>query len=218
VLAGLVDGPVMVDNDVNWAARAERDATDSQQLDDFAYLHLGEGLGCAVVNDGVVRRGHAGLVGEIAHVLTNGPDGRAVPLIDVFGALEPPPSCIDGIDVPALLAAVEPDDAPARDLRATLARAICGVLAAVAAFCDPATRHHRRHVGPSARRPRHHRRAVRATRPPCPDPGRATHRRTLSRRRQEPRTPRASGGHRNLHPIALSRNGLVSARADPTPG
>ena len=42
VLAGLVDGPVMVDNDVNWAARAERDATNSQQLDNFAYLHLGE--------------------------------------------------------------------------------------------------------------------------------------------------------------------------------
>ena len=87
VLAGLVDGPVMVDNDVNWAARAERDATNSQQLDNFAYLHLGEGLGCAVVNDGVVRRGHAGLVGEIAHVLAIGPDDRAVPLIDLFGAL-----------------------------------------------------------------------------------------------------------------------------------
>ena len=86
VLAGLVDGPVMVDNDVNWAARAERDA-DSPRLDDFAYLHLGEGLGCAVVSDGEVRRGHAGLAGEIAHVLTDGPDGRAVPLIDVFGAL-----------------------------------------------------------------------------------------------------------------------------------
>ena len=42
------------------------------------------------------------------------------------------------IDVPALLAAVESDDARARDLRATLARAICGVLAAVVAFCDPA--------------------------------------------------------------------------------
>ena len=39
--------------------------------------------------------------------------------------------------MPALLAAVEPDDAQASDLRATLARAICGVLAAVVAFCDP---------------------------------------------------------------------------------
>jgi len=137
VLAGLVDGPVMVDNDVNWAARAERDATNSQQLDDFAYLHLGEGLGCAVVNDGVVRRGHAGLVGEIAHVLAIGPDDRAVPLIDVFGALHLRHPASTAIDVPALLAAVESDDAQARDLRATLARAVCGVLAAVVAFCDP---------------------------------------------------------------------------------
>lgn len=39
--------------------------------------------------------------------------------------------------MPALLAAVGWDDAPARDLRAILARAICGVLAAVVAFCDP---------------------------------------------------------------------------------
>ena len=138
MLAGLVDGPVMVDNDVNWAARAERDATDSPQPDDFAYLHLGEGLGCAVVNDGVVRRGHAGLVGEIAHVLTDGPDGLAIPLIDVFGALHLRHPASTAIDMPALLAAVGCDDAPARDLRATLARAICGVLAAVVAFSDPA--------------------------------------------------------------------------------
>lgn len=138
VLAGLVDGPVMVDNDVNWAARAERDAVDDPHLDDFAYLHLGEGLGCAVVNDGVVRRGHAGLVGEIAHVLVTGPGGRAVPLIDVFGELHLRRPASTAIDVPALLAAVEPDDTRARDLRATLARAICGVLAAVVALSDPA--------------------------------------------------------------------------------
>ncbi len=37
----------------------------------------------------------------------------------------------------ALLAAVERDDARARDLLATLAQAICGVLAAVVAFSDP---------------------------------------------------------------------------------
>src|SRR4051812_32804263 len=35
VLDGVVDGPVAVDNDVNWAARAQ-DCTD-----DFVYLHLG---------------------------------------------------------------------------------------------------------------------------------------------------------------------------------
>jgi predicted NBD/HSP70 family sugar kinase len=136
-LAGLVDGPVMVDNDVNWAARAERDATDSPQLENFAYVHLGEGLGCAVVNDGVVRRGHAGLVGEIAHVLTIGLQGRAVPLIDVFGALRLRRPASTAIDLRALLAAVERDDARARDLLANLAQAICGVLAAAIAFSDP---------------------------------------------------------------------------------
>ena len=56
VLAELVDGPVTVDNDVNWAARAEH----GREPRDFVYLYLGEGLGAAVVSDGEVRRGHAG--------------------------------------------------------------------------------------------------------------------------------------------------------------
>ena len=62
-----------MDNDVNWAARAEPRRPAAGELDDFAYVHLGEGLGCAVVSDGEVRRGHHGLTGEIAHVLTTGP-------------------------------------------------------------------------------------------------------------------------------------------------
>src|SRR3954469_4552862 len=64
VLAPLVRGPIVVDNDVHWAARAERDAAtegfvgdDRAALDNFAYLHLGDGLGCAIVSDGDVRRG-----------------------------------------------------------------------------------------------------------------------------------------------------------------
>src|SRR5690349_22373988 len=40
VLAPHVSGPVTVDNDVNWAARAEREHAGA----DFAYLYLGEGL------------------------------------------------------------------------------------------------------------------------------------------------------------------------------
>ena len=58
-LRGFVSGEVVVDNDVNWAARAEVGGGD------FAYLHLGAGLGCAVVADGVVLRGHGGLAGEV---------------------------------------------------------------------------------------------------------------------------------------------------------
>src|SRR5919202_1638107 len=64
VLLDVVDGPVIVDNDVNWMARAEHGH------DDFVYVYLGEGVGAAVVSDGDVRRGHAGVAGEIAHVVT----------------------------------------------------------------------------------------------------------------------------------------------------
>jgi predicted NBD/HSP70 family sugar kinase len=136
VLAGLVDGPAMVDNDVNWAARAER-AVGSAPLDDFAYLHLGEGLGCAVVNDGVVRRGHTGLVGEIAHVLTIGPQGRAVPLTDVFDTLGLRRPRSTAIDVAAVRATVARGDPHAQEVLAALSRAICGVLAAVVSLADP---------------------------------------------------------------------------------
>ncbi|WP_203995181.1 ROK family transcriptional regulator [Virgisporangium aurantiacum] len=126
VLRPHVTGPVVVDNDVNWAALAERAHTGP----DFVYLYLGEGLGCAVVNDGEVRRGRTGLVGEIAHVLTTGPDGRAVHLIDVFGHLGLRQPGTTAIDVGRVIAA---DPAT----RAVIGGAIAGVVAAAVALCDP---------------------------------------------------------------------------------
>jgi predicted NBD/HSP70 family sugar kinase len=110
VLAPLVAGPVIVDNDVNWAARAERDhhVTGAGALDDFAYVYLGEGLGCAVISDGEVRRGHGGLAGEIAHLLVAGPDGQATSLIDVFGQLGLRQPNATAIDTARLLAAATP--------------------------------------------------------------------------------------------------------------
>jgi predicted NBD/HSP70 family sugar kinase len=122
VLADLVDGPVIVDNDVNWAARAEPGRRD------FVYLFLGEGVGAAVVSDGEVRRGHTGLAGEIAHVPTIGPDGAAMRLTDVFEALGLRRPGSTAIDVPALLRAADLE---------VLARAVCGVLSAAVALADP---------------------------------------------------------------------------------
>jgi predicted NBD/HSP70 family sugar kinase len=128
-LAGLVDGPLVVDNDVHWAARAERTAAD-EPLDDFAYLHLGEGLGCAIVADGQVRRGHRGIAGEIAHMVTTGPDGRAGGFTEVFETLglhRPGTTAID-------LAAIGQAGAP---VLAAVAEATCGVLAAIVALGNP---------------------------------------------------------------------------------
>ncbi len=139
-LAPLIDGPVVVDNDVNWAARAERAAragTDPPDaVDNFVYLHLGEGIGCAVITDGQVRRGYRGLAGEIAHVPVPGPDGQAMPLIAVFGQLGLRHARSTAIDVDRLLAALGASDGAA--LARTLAEAVGGVLDAAVAFTDPA--------------------------------------------------------------------------------
>ena len=139
-LAPLVDGPVVVDNDVNWAARAEQaaraGAVPSHAADDFVYLYLGEGLGCAVVTDGQVRRGHSGLAGEIAHVPVPGPGGQAMPLIDVFGRLGLRHAGSTAIDVDRLLAAL--GSAGGAALARSLAEAVGGLLDAAVAFADPA--------------------------------------------------------------------------------
>jgi predicted NBD/HSP70 family sugar kinase len=137
VLAPLLAGPVTVDNDVNWAARAERAASSPERLDDFVYLYLGEGLGGAVVADGEVRRGSGGLAGEIAHVLTRGPGGRAVAFTDVFADLCLRQHHSTALDVDRLLSAVDTDDDRADETLAALAEAVCGVISALVAVTDP---------------------------------------------------------------------------------
>jgi predicted NBD/HSP70 family sugar kinase len=137
-LDGIVSGPVIVDNDVNWAARAERSADGPGLIDDFVYLYLGEGLGSAVVSDGEVRRGHRGIAGEIAHVLTAGPGRRAMAFIDVFGVLGLRHPGSTAIDVAKLAATVEGSARAARATRLALGTAVAGVISAAVALTDPA--------------------------------------------------------------------------------
>lgn len=136
LLAPRVCGPVIVDNDVNWAARAEREVAGGG-LDNYAYLYLGEGLGCAIVSDGEVLRGHAGIAGEIAHVLTISPAGRPVPLTEVFAELGLRHARSAAINVSALLAAVADPAERGQRTRAAIGTAISGALAAIVAIADP---------------------------------------------------------------------------------
>ncbi len=124
VLAGRVAGTVLVDNDVNWAAEAERAAA---PMDDFAFVYLDEGLGCAIVSDGEVRRGHRGVAGEVAHLVTVGPGGRAMPLIEVFGLLGLRHGRSTAIDVDRLLEERPPE----------VVTAVGGLVAALATLIDP---------------------------------------------------------------------------------
>jgi predicted NBD/HSP70 family sugar kinase/biotin operon repressor len=73
VLGNLGETAVLVDNDVNFAARAEREIGVAQQASSFGYLYLGAGLGFAFhFGDHLVRGAH-GLAGEIG-LLPTGPD------------------------------------------------------------------------------------------------------------------------------------------------
>jgi predicted NBD/HSP70 family sugar kinase len=119
-----------------WVARAEREAA-PQPLDDFVYLYLGEGLGCAVVSDGEVRRGHTGIAGEIAHLVTWGPQGRATRFTEVFAALGLRQPGTTAIDVDAVLKILGRASSKARSSREALAHAVSGVLSAAVALADP---------------------------------------------------------------------------------
>lgn len=68
--------PVFVDNDANCAARAEMMVGAGVGVRDALVVTLGTGIGGAVVVDGEVRRGAAGMAGEPGHMMVdpNGPD------------------------------------------------------------------------------------------------------------------------------------------------
>jgi predicted NBD/HSP70 family sugar kinase len=125
ILSAYTGGAVIVDNDVNWAARAEGDARR-----DFAYVYLDAGLGCAIVSDGEIRRGRHGLAGEIAHLLTEGPQGRVTPFIEVFGELGLRRAGSTAIDVARLR------NAGGR-VHEKIGTAVSGIVAALVALADP---------------------------------------------------------------------------------
>src|SRR5580692_635880 len=64
--------PVLIENDVNLAAMAERHWGAAAGLDDFAFVWLGTGLGLATVINGQVRRGVGGAAGEIGWMPVHG--------------------------------------------------------------------------------------------------------------------------------------------------
>lgn len=61
--------PVLVDNDANLGALAERYWGAGRDVDHFAYIKLGTGIGAGFFVDGKVYRGANGVAGEIGHVV-----------------------------------------------------------------------------------------------------------------------------------------------------
>jgi predicted NBD/HSP70 family sugar kinase len=71
-LRGVLHKPVVIENDVNLAAMAERAAGAAAGADDFVLVWLGGGLGLATMLGGRLHRGTAGAAGEIGYLPVHG--------------------------------------------------------------------------------------------------------------------------------------------------
>jgi predicted NBD/HSP70 family sugar kinase len=67
-LRDVLHKPVVIENDVNLAAMAERAAGAAVGADDFVLVWLGGGLGLATILGGQLHRGTAGAAGEIGYL------------------------------------------------------------------------------------------------------------------------------------------------------
>ncbi|HEV2255912.1 MAG TPA: ROK family transcriptional regulator [Streptosporangiaceae bacterium] len=71
-LRDVLHKPVVIENDVNLAAMAERAAGAATGADDFVLVWLDVGLGLATMLDGRLHRGTAGAAGEIGYLPVHG--------------------------------------------------------------------------------------------------------------------------------------------------
>ncbi len=127
-LAGVVDVPVLVDNDVNLAALAEHRVGAAAGTGSFAYVYVGAGLGLGLyIGDQLIRGAH-GLAGEIGYLPGTGAGTLAAELAaSGFGRSDSPAN-----DVAAILRLLDAGDAVP-----VLAAAIARAVASVTAVVDP---------------------------------------------------------------------------------
>ena len=125
---------LLVDNDVNFAALAERASGLAHDVGSFAYLYVGAGMGMGLfIGDRLVRGAH-GLAGEIGELTA--PDARRPTLARVvseagFGGAEAP-----AVDVDAVLTLLDSPGPQAQRI-GRLATAVSDAIRATCAVVDP---------------------------------------------------------------------------------
>ncbi|KIL40908.1 hypothetical protein SD70_10835 [Gordoniibacillus kamchatkensis] len=63
------DKPIYINNDVNCSALAERWIGAAQNIDDFVYIHIGAGVGSAIVANGSLVHGKDYMAGELGYLV-----------------------------------------------------------------------------------------------------------------------------------------------------
>jgi predicted NBD/HSP70 family sugar kinase len=145
-LRAVFGAALMIENDVDAAALAERAHGHGRQVDSFAFVSIGTGIGMGLVLDGRLRRGAHGAAGEIAYLPL---ENAGVDPDDVRrrGGLEAAASAAGIVDAAhrsglrkaasarqVFEAATRGDERAARvvaDEAVLIARAICSVVAVV---------------------------------------------------------------------------------------
>ncbi|MGI5472776.1 ROK family protein [Streptomyces sp. CA-132043] len=143
-LAGVTDAPLLVENDVNLAALAERWHGAAREAASCAYVHIGAGMGMGLVIGDELVRGARGMAGEIGY-LGGSPDragdrhGFARAVAEGFAtAGEPGIGGAAAVEAArAILDRAAGGDAAARAVVAREGRTIGEAVAAVCAVVDP---------------------------------------------------------------------------------
>jgi predicted NBD/HSP70 family sugar kinase len=118
IAAALLPVPVLIDNDTNAAAIAEREFGSCIGVDDFIYMSGHSGVGGAIFAGGRLYRGAEGLAGEFGHIRIV-PGGRAC-ACGGQGCLEAYAS------VPGLIQSLAERGSPAADIAEVAMRAEAG--------------------------------------------------------------------------------------------
>jgi predicted NBD/HSP70 family sugar kinase len=147
-LRAVLGVPVLLENDVNTLAAAERLYGVGQDASSYLVVTIGRGIGCGVVVDGAIHRGQHGGAGEIGHVpvVDDGPDcacGGSGCLEALIGEEALVRRARDeavvgpGDGIAALTAAADVGEAAALAIFATAGRLLGRALAGVVHTIDP---------------------------------------------------------------------------------
>jgi predicted NBD/HSP70 family sugar kinase/DNA-binding CsgD family transcriptional regulator len=126
---------VTLENDVNLAAVGERWQGIAQGVDDFAFLHVGTGLGMGLVLNGEVHRGHHGAAGEVDWALA-GIAEEVDPSADGVAALAAQLGVAAPYDARGIFAAARRRDPLARAVVDEVARRVAAHIAPIGAVAD----------------------------------------------------------------------------------
>jgi predicted NBD/HSP70 family sugar kinase/DNA-binding CsgD family transcriptional regulator len=127
---------VTLENDINLAALGEHWRGVARDVDDFAFLSIGTGMGAGIVLRGELHRGHNGAAGEVDYALGGGFRDDVDPCAAAVSALAVELGVAGPSDARAVFVAARSGDARARKVVEETARRIALHVAPIAAVAD----------------------------------------------------------------------------------